>query len=1083
MSDGRIDSVINARKCNEELESVYAAMAKIAELIIKVNELGKNLSLKGFKEGFDAMKQAESGLRELNKAKEEAVRAESALQQALLESKKINQDLKNELEALRLAEAKRREEARKRKEEIKGEKGSIMDLREQLKKLLQMWDSYGAAARRANRGVLDDIKRVSKELKQLESETGRHQRNVGNYPQLVGGLKGLLGTFGVGLGAGAIAKEVFDVTVRLDSMNSALKAVSGSEAEFSRNAAFLKEEAERLGLNVLDLTQSFKNFYAAGTQAGLTANQTRSIFNSVSEVAANLKLSQQDVNGVFTAFGQIASKGKVQAEELRGQIGERIPGAFAIAARAIGVTDVQLNDMLKKGQVIATDFLPKFAKELEKTFGIDNQKKIEGLQASINRLSNAFTELVSDNQSGLSKFFTMIIDLSKEALTSINNLIGGIVYVSLKLTDKEAAQDFLNAKVIKEEAENLKKFDTDQVISQRNNVDQRIEMAQNRMEGNLAAIKSLKDAFGDDPERLERLYGSFIKRAESAVEEDKSSLKLLTLQRQALINELNRRFPAEEVTSDSTAPAKGPTKKELDAAARLREAQLKAEMEARKIDLEDAIASQKEIFENEKISWEDRLVAAENYYNLKNILAKNNADGEKKILDIEISRGRATAAQKVTVDKKAAAEQAENRRELGKILKDITKSSTDEETKGIIEAGEKRQAEIEKQGQDELAATQKLYKEGKITLDQYELEKLRIENKYQILSLQAEYEYTEQVLKLMKLRGQDTGDQEQQLLDIRNKIRDLDLDYFDKSEKKKTEITKEEANKRKKYEEDYAKRVKELREELGNAVSAVIDGIFERQKNRLQDEIDMISQRQEAEVAAVQASSASEEEKAQKIQVINAQADAQKQALERRQRQFDQQKARFDRAKSVVEIIANTGIGIAKAFADYPYFLAAPLAAVIGAIGAAQLATVLAQPIPKYKDGTEDHPGGLAHVGDGNVHEVIQAPDGRAWVTPATDTIMNIPAHYKVHPSVDDYLSAAGAATMRPLPAIDGTAGSVDKMTKAVLDGFDKQTDKILDGLERSKTSIHINNSPLGVRATVSKAAQKMRWLNQEFDL
>jgi len=1095
MSDGRIDSVINAKKCVEELEKVYDAMAKVAQLIVEVSNQAKGMVFgKGFKESVDAMRNATNGLRELNKAKEEAVKAESELKQALLESKKANQDLKNELEALRLAEAKRREEARRRKEEMKGEKGSIIDLRNELKRLQAQWDSYGAASRNANRGVLDNIKRVSAELKKLEAETGRYQRNVGNYPmapQLVGGAKGLLGQFGIALGAGAIAKEIFDVSVRLDSLNSALKAVSGSEAEFSRNSAFLLDTADRLGLNILDLTQSFKNFYAASTQAGLTANQTRAIFNSVSEVAANLKLSQQDVNGVFTAFGQIASKGKVQAEELRGQIGERIPGAFSIAAKAIGVTQEQLNDMLKDGKVLANDFLPKFAKQLEKTFGIENEKRIEGLQAAINRLSNSFTNLVSDNQSALSKFFAMIINLANEALVSVNNLLAGIVYVSLKLTDKEAAKDFLNAKSIDEYAVKLKKLETDNVIGQRNAIDQRIEIAENRLEGNLATIKSIRDAYGKNADIV---YGAFLGRLGKVVEDDQAALKLMELQRQALVNELNRRFPGEEPTSTAKPEENGPTKKELDAAARLREAQLKAEMEARKIDLEDAIASQQEIFENEKVAYEDRLVAAETYFTLKNLLAKESADGEKKILDVEISRGRATAEQKVTVDKKAAAEQAQNRRELGKIIKDITKTSTDEETKAIIESGEKRESELEKRGQEELANAQKLRKEGKITVEQYEAEKLRIENKYQILALQAELEYTEQVLNLMRLRGQDVGKQEQALLDLRNKIRDLDLEYTEKSEKQKTEITKENLEKRKKLEEEYKDKVKDLRQEVFDFAKSLGEIVYEREKNQVQERIDDIDRQKEAEIAAVNASTATQEEKAHQILVIEAQSQARKEELERRQREIDARAASFQKFMSLLQIGITTAEAVVKIQAQAAILASNPVTAslaglayaqipIVIATGAIQAAAIAAKPIPRYKDGIENHPGGPAIVNDGGQLEVLESPDGKAYVPQGRNVVMDIPAHYRVHPSIEHYLAAAGASAMRPLPEIDNTSASVDRMARAVLDGFDKQTDKILDGLERSKTSIHINNSPLGVRATVSKAAQKMRWLNHEFDL
>lgn len=1093
MSDGRIDSVINAKKCIEELNAVYDVMGTIADLIVKINKQAKDMGFgKGFKEALNAMKDVTNGLRELNKAKEEAVRAESELKQALLESKKVNQDLKNELEALRLAEARRREEARRRKEEIKGEKGSIMDLREQLKKLLQTWDAYGAASRRANKNVLDDIKRVSAELKNLERETGRSQRNVGNYPvapQLVGGVKGLLGQFGIALGAGAIAKEIFDVTVRLDSMNAALRAVSGSESEFSKNSAFLVDVADRLGLNILDLTQSFKNFYAAGTQAGLTATQTRNIFNSVSEVAANLKLSQQDVNGVFTAFGQIASKGKVQAEELRGQIGERIPGAFSIAARAIGVTQEQLNEMLKHGQVIANDFLPKFAKELEKTFGIDKEKKIEGLQASINRLSNTFTDLVSDNQSALSKFFAMIINLANEALVSINNLVAGIVYVSLKLTDKTAAQDFLNAKAVDEYAAKLKKLQTDNVIGQRNAIDQRIEIAENRLQGNLDTIKSIRDAYGKNADVV---YGAFLGRLQKVVDDDQAALKLMELQRQALVNELNRRFPGEEPPSTTKPDEKGPTKKELDAAARLKELQLKAAMEARKIELQEAIESQKEIFENEKVAYEDRLVAAETYFTLKNLLAKEEADGEKKILDVEISRGRATAAQKVTVDKKAAAEQAQNRRELGKILKDITKSSTDEETKAIIEAGEKRQAEIEKRGQDELYHAQKLRKEGKITIEQYEAEKLRIENKYQILSLQAELEYTEQVLNLMKLRGQDTSKQEQALLNIRNKIRDLDLEYTEKSEKQKTEITKENLEKRKKLEEEYKNKVKELRQEVFDFAKGLGEIVYEREKNQVQERIDDIDKQKEAEIAAVNASTTTQEEKAHQIAIIEAQSQARKEELERRQRQIDARAASFQKFMSLLQIAITTAEAVVKIQAQAAVLASNPITAslaglayaqipVVIATGAIQAAAIAAKPIPRYKSGIEDHPGGPAIVNDGEQLEVIESPDGKAYVPQGRNVVMDIPAHYKVHPSIGDYLAAAGAGTMRPLPAIDGSMQSVDRLVATVREENRKQTDRLLDGLERNKTVVNVSNTFNGVKASATKTQQRIDFINREF--
>lgn len=233
---------------------------------------------------------------------------------------------------------------------------------------------------------------LNKNFKELRNSVAQFALGYVGFQALLGGTQ-----------------KVFGDTVALDSLDSALRNVSQSETELSVNQQFLAETTNRLGLEYIGTAKAFKNFYAASTQAGIGADSTREIFSAAAEAASSLKLSADDTNGVLLAFSQIASKGKVQAEELRGQIGERIPGAFSIAARAIGVTQAELNKMLEQGQVVASDFLPKFAKELKKTFGTDTNKEVQGLQANINRLKNEFTGLLKDNQGGLSALFSFLI--------------------------------------------------------------------------------------------------------------------------------------------------------------------------------------------------------------------------------------------------------------------------------------------------------------------------------------------------------------------------------------------------------------------------------------------------------------------------------------------------------------------------------------------------------------------------------------------------------------------------------------------------------------------------------------------------
>ncbi len=104
-------------------------------------------------------------------------------------------------------------------------------------------------------------------------------------------------------------------------------------------------------------------------------------------------LSADQQQGALLALEQMISKGTVAAEELRGQLGERLPGAFQMAARAMGVTTKQLGEMLQRGEVLAEDLLPKLARELRASVAEALPGAMEGADAAINRLENAIWDL------------------------------------------------------------------------------------------------------------------------------------------------------------------------------------------------------------------------------------------------------------------------------------------------------------------------------------------------------------------------------------------------------------------------------------------------------------------------------------------------------------------------------------------------------------------------------------------------------------------------------------------------------------------------------------------------------------------
>ena len=168
------------------------------------------------------------------------------------------------------------------------------------------------------------------------------------------------------LGVMAFMLTSLNTSAQFDSLETAIKFAGGKEGV--ENLAFVKKTVTDLKLPLRESLEGFKLLSGGVIGTSITAEQTRKIFEATGTAARVMGLSAEDTNGAFRALSQVASKGKVQAEELRGQLGERIPGAFGIAARAMGVSTAQLDKMLERGEVYSDVFLPKFAAEMERTF-------------------------------------------------------------------------------------------------------------------------------------------------------------------------------------------------------------------------------------------------------------------------------------------------------------------------------------------------------------------------------------------------------------------------------------------------------------------------------------------------------------------------------------------------------------------------------------------------------------------------------------------------------------------------------------------------------------------------------------------
>ena len=226
----------------------------------------------------------------------------------------------------------------------------------------------------------------------------------------------------IALGSAVTLAGITNSIREISKLQTSLRNVSGSVQQFNQNMNYLSDVSRKYGSNLNTLIGQYSKFLAAAKTTTMSMVDQKNIFESVVQASTAMGLSTDQLEGALLAVTQMMSKGTVQAEELRGQLGERIPGAFGLAAKAMGVTEAKLGDLLKQGKVMASDLLPKLANELKNTFGNYDATSLEG---SINRMSNAWQGLLSNDT--IQGFAKTLADAIASALEGVVKNIGNVV--------------------------------------------------------------------------------------------------------------------------------------------------------------------------------------------------------------------------------------------------------------------------------------------------------------------------------------------------------------------------------------------------------------------------------------------------------------------------------------------------------------------------------------------------------------------------------------------------------------------------------------------------------------------------------
>ena len=211
--------------------------------------------------------------------------------------------------------------------------------------------------------------------------------------------KALLG-INIAIGVVGALKTLADFSLeasnRMQVLRSTTEFLAGSQQNYVKTLSFINSEVKRNNALLEPAIKGFNNLAASTRGTALEGTVTQELFSSLAQAQQVFGLTGEEFEGSILAISQIAGKGVVSMEELRGQLAERIPGAFQIAARAMGVTEQELSQLVASGNLVATDFLPKFARQLslETKGGIVGSSNLA--QSAINNFENSILNLKTE---------------------------------------------------------------------------------------------------------------------------------------------------------------------------------------------------------------------------------------------------------------------------------------------------------------------------------------------------------------------------------------------------------------------------------------------------------------------------------------------------------------------------------------------------------------------------------------------------------------------------------------------------------------------------------------------------------------
>jgi tape measure domain-containing protein len=889
--------------------------------------------------------------------------------------------------------------------------GSYDKISAQLSINLIKWKKL-SEAERANtaegKALTKEIANQEAALKKLDAQIGRNQRNVGNYGSAfksigssIGSLMGAFGVVGGVTAFAAVATDIYDTTKEIQSLDLALKSVTGTQSEFLKQQSYLSGIADKYGLEINNLTKQYTAFYVAAKDK-LAGSQIQQIFEDIARSGSALGLSNETLERSFQAVNQMLSKGTVASEELRGQLAESMPGAVQAMTRAVqklhpeikNLTEKGLFEMIKDGKILASEVLPETAKQLALITGADKAAGMDTLTKSTNRLSNEWVEFVrilngSDVGSIFGNFFSTGTDIATSFLKTLKEII--------------ATQSQLDKDAISSNAERGKTEFNRQFKNSTGSDADKAEFIKLKSQGAVDEIRKLSIELKKAEKQAEltilKSGGSYRALVQNVTDIKakigfqsgvntgaKDAFKELNLSKK---NNSSLETPEQKKAREKSAKDKLDLEKQLsDSLYELQKQRLE-----RSIKINDEIAADEKNTDDIRI---EALYRSQEKQEALTKLTKNHLLDNDKLVANDRIRIKEEASNKIIDIEKKTSEEV---KKINEFDEGYYNDKIKREISEIEIANNEKLAKEEKRFQDELAlgydsdkAKEDAAKTHERNLFNIKKEGLIAITKLQIANLNAEIDAYE--IKA-KEDGKITQKESDFILAKRKEVSDLSV-----------RLIQVEGEKFKENETDKGKTAKEQAEEILQISSEALghladlsNAFSEAKIQKIDEEIDKNNEYYDKQIELAG-------DDARQKDLLTQEKEKKNAELEKKKRKEQEKQAKFEKAVAIAQIAIQTALSVVKASPAIPLMIMA------GVAGAIALATAIATPIPKYKDGRKGGKKEIAMINDGGVTEVVERKSGEVQMYSGKNRIVQLFEGDTVHKSVDDYAKLQRSAMM-----------------------------------------------------------------------